>query len=373
MEQFISLEQASQILNVSVEETRRQIASGQITYDPALGIQAESLSEYLRDKTKQPKRLARRAFLRGSMALVVPGFVGAVAANFTGSLSAILAYDKLKLSRSTELEPLSPAGDLTNLIFGDGRNASWSTSVDHLMNTYGLQDFERSSTFKAAQSLFSNLEVEQSSSVSTALPGPIFLDGNIICIGGPVSDPVSRLCFETHGDRYSQVRTDNPTLDLPFLYEPSFQCGTGKRFVGGEVKEVKNWSLSIDGERLPPPDVDSRGYYISDYLMVTKVPNFLNRDAFVQGKSIVVIGGIHGTGTEAIKLLINDQSQLIRILNSCQGADFFQSLFLVSGIDHVGSQNNGESYPISLAHVETRPVLTDRELILRKWSGVHEG
>ncbi|MBF0368912.1 MAG: hypothetical protein HQL52_05565 [Magnetococcales bacterium] len=42
-----------------------------------------------------------------------------------------------------------------------------------------------------------------------------------------------------------------------------------------------------------------------DYLLITKIPNISSRDA-LRDKEIVIIGGAHGTGTEAIELLLDD-------------------------------------------------------------------
>jgi hypothetical protein len=128
-------------------------------------------------------------------------------------------------------------------------------------------------------------------------------------------------------------------LDLPYRWILSKNevddTAVARRFVAGRgMVERPNWRISGPG-RIYVPRVDEDGVLMDDYLLVTRVRNYLSRNAIDEGHSITSFGGTHGTGTRALELLFRDKDILSRIagqLRSRPGA--FQMLFRVSDIDH---------------------------------------
>lgn len=73
----------------------------------------------------------------------------------------------------------------------------------------------------------------------------------------------------------------------------------------------------------------------TDYLLVTRMRNFLTQKALDEGKYIVSFGGTHGTATRAIELLFSDERLLAEVAPVLAGSpEAYQLLFRVSGMRH---------------------------------------
>lgn len=370
MRAYLSPEEVSKILNISEIQVVQLIECEVFCYVADRGILGESVSEYLKDNCVS-KKMNRRSFLAGSLSLVVPsvlGFLGGATSNFAGSLGASLVHHDLLENKETNSN--SNFVSLAKSIFGSLEEASWSTNLDHLINTYGISNYQYSSTYLATKSLASSFFESKTNIVTTnEFPGPVFLDGDIVCIGSPVSDPIARRAFEMNGPRYEQIRKPDALLDLPYLYQPSDVKEEAYRFISGERRKVKNWTISEYGKKLPPPSYDNKGLIKSDYLLISRLPNFLSKQSFTLDKSILVVGGIHGTGTEAIQLLLRNKEALMIIAMAKKNNPYFQSLFFVSDILHSNIEGINKSIPMNIVHINTIPLNIDETKIKRILEG----
>jgi hypothetical protein len=191
---------------------------------------------------------------------------------------------------------------------------------------------------------------------------------DLVLIGSPTAEGLSRLVFgyRPDGDADSLV-LDQAPVDLPFRWVISKNLvdpqAVARRFVAGRgMVERPNWR--IEGpRRVYVPRVDENGLLLEDYLLVTKLRNYLSRGAFDEGYSIVSFGGTHGTGTRALELIFKDKDIIGVIgeqLRSRPAA--FQMLFRIYDIDHnpsTGSRARG------LHLVEDVTILPDSEQIWR--------
>ena len=169
------------------------------------------------------------------------------------------------------------------------------------------------------------------------------LHENLVLIGSPTSEGVSRLVFgyEARDGRSDELirRTDAP-LDLPFtmtLDRGDMAIGsTARRIVAGRGDVARpNWRIT-GPHGTYVPEVDSDGWLQTDYLIVTRMPNFLTPAGLEQGRHIVSLAGAHGTGTRAVDRLVSDRSLLRKLGDSSvgRGRTPFQALFRVSGMQH---------------------------------------
>lgn len=164
----------------------------------------------------------------------------------------------------------------------------------------------------------------------------------LVLVGSPEAEAVSRLAFGYEA-KISQggMRYTGETLDLPYRWEEDLDLVEARyaRFVPGKGRVNRpNWPV-VDQRRGHGqsiyPRVRRDGLLDTDLLLITRVPNFLTRMGYQQGRSIVSIAGSHGTATRAISLVLRDLG-LLRELNEylSPGDDAFQILIEVGGIVH---------------------------------------
>ena len=187
-------------------------------------------------------------------------------------------------------------------------------------------------------------------------------------IGSPTAEGLSRLLFgySPDGDPDS-LALDQVPLDLPYRWVISksdvADAAVARRFVPGRgLVERPNWRVSAP-DRIYVPKVDEYGLLLDDYLLVTKVRNYLSRDATDGGFSIISFGGTHGTGTRALELLFKDRSLLADIAGKLRHRPAaFQALFRVSDIQHDRTLG---SHARQIELVDDVVVLPDRDQIWR--------
>jgi len=105
---------------------------------------------------------------------------------------------------------------------------------------------------------------------------------------------------------------------------------------GKGIVERPNWRIEGSAGRSGGiPQTDSQGMLQTDYLLITRIRNFVSDAARDSGQFILSIGGAHGTATRAIACLLRDKSTLGAIAEGVGGnAQNFQLLLLVSGLRH---------------------------------------
>jgi len=166
------------------------------------------------------------------------------------------------------------------------------------------------------------------------------LKNNLVLIGSPTAEGLSRPTFGYEPDvDMDSLALKSPPLDLPFKWILSKteidERAKIQRLVPGKGVVVRpNWR--IEGEKkLYVPEADSSGFLSVDYLLVTRIPNFLTPDALDAGKYIVSFGGSHGTATRAVELLLRDQSVLRKIAELLLSKpSAFQILLRASSMKH---------------------------------------
>ncbi|MCB2176718.1 MAG: hypothetical protein KQH57_12975 [Actinomycetales bacterium] len=165
------------------------------------------------------------------------------------------------------------------------------------------------------------------------------LDGDLYLIGAPTSEGLSRAVFGYFPDSEGpdSLSIDNPPLELPFRWVLSLSSvdptHTAARFVAGKGR-VERVNCRIAGPEGPfVPDVGDDGFLTSDYLLVTRLRNYLSTRL---DRYVTSVAGLHGTGTRAIELLLRDTTALRRLGRALPGPDAsYQALFRVSDISHV--------------------------------------
>jgi hypothetical protein len=168
------------------------------------------------------------------------------------------------------------------------------------------------------------------------------LNEGLVLIGSPEAEALTRLLFgyrklpERLGVEY---RGD--VIDLPYRWQEdtryiSAQC---QRFVRGKgLVSRPNWPI-IDNSGAEPkslyPAVTNDGFLNSDFLLITRVPNFLTSQAQQSGRFIVSIAGVHGVGTRAVGLVLRNPKVLAEIAAQIgQNAEAFQVLLEARSIFH---------------------------------------
>lgn len=184
-------------------------------------------------------------------------------------------------------------------------------------------------------------------------------DNSLLLFGSPTSEGLSRVVFDYAElpDRDGLASLDRP-LDFAYAWnlDPE-SVGTGEvgRYVPGKgVVRRPPWQIASfrsKGPRQFVPETDSEGMITEDYLLITRIRNFLSPEAQAQGKFLVSFGGAHGTGTRAVTCLFKDKRLLRQVLEALKAKHreasdqiagipkAYQLLFRVSGIKHteVGS------------------------------------
>lgn len=348
-----------------------------ITYQQRVGDAKENQLEDAADSGA--KGLSRRRFLRGSFGLVL-----AATANFIGGVGATLVYQEFAHSvedqRQLQLLEQERLASIERL-FGGLYSFSWSAGLTHLIQDYGITQFQQSSNVIASVSLGAALGLQGRDWLNKAiytgdLPGPVRIDGDIIVVGSPTSDAIAKTSFEYSGARYELKRAVDPLIELPITYIlDKEELGDGevllRRYVAGEEKEMYNWALRMGKEVLPPPKLGANQWLQTDYLLITRIPNLMSRKAFLDGAEILIIGGAHGTGTEAIGLLLKDAKLLSRIETQRQNAPYFQILVPIVEIVHAFDGVRKHTMPVRLGDPVTKPISVDIDRLLSKWSAPH--
>ncbi|MGB8656198.1 MAG: hypothetical protein WCE90_00235 [Candidatus Zixiibacteriota bacterium] len=166
------------------------------------------------------------------------------------------------------------------------------------------------------------------------------LDTNLVLIGSPTAEGLSRPIFgyEPADDDRDSLVLASPTFDLPYrwvLDKRLTEEACAKRMLsGGQIVERPNWRIEGNG-RLFIPATDSEGMLAADYLLVTRLRNFLTPDALNTDKYLVSFGGTHGTATRALEILLKDRSTLRKIASLLKDKPAsFQMLLRVCDIRH---------------------------------------
>jgi hypothetical protein len=167
---------------------------------------------------------------------------------------------------------------------------------------------------------------------------------HFICTGSPTSNTLVKLIME-YRDKASNpeeglVRVDEPILQLGYEYVLDSQYLLAEtepviRILDkGEQHLLLNWAIRDTRTNvLLAPELNEDKRAITDFLLISVLPNILDREAYDSGKKVVIFGGTHGQGTEAVGLLLQDATILGRILQSVGDTPYWQAVVIVDRID----------------------------------------
>ena len=214
----------------------------------------------------------------------------------------------------------------------DSRHVLYTgTEQLHPDNLYGLS--------AASGNDYKKAEVARCLEIADSVPAQVTND--LVLIGSPTAEGLSRILFGYRQDAEDKdsLTLDDVPLDLPFRWEISKaqvdERAVARRFVAGlGLVERPNWRI-VGPDRMYVPRVDEDGMLQEDYLLVTKVRNYLSPSAMETDHYIVSFGGTHGTGTRALSLLYRDRGILRKVAEALRtGPAAFQLLLRVGNIDH---------------------------------------
>lgn len=170
--------------------------------------------------------------------------------------------------------------------------------------------------------------------------------GHIICIGSGVSNPLTRDIF---GDERVPGHPSLNRLGLPVTYAYYGDTQRYMRYVGGRPQHGKVAGLILPGSREPVyVRVDKNGLLANDYLVITVMPNFLDPVALRRGDRLVIVGGVHGIGTQAFSNLFTSPNLWKRIGVFVRTHGCFQIVVEVVGVAHSKENGRLRSVPMQL-------------------------
>ncbi len=197
------------------------------------------------------------------------------------------------------------------------------------------------------------------------------LDQGQVLIGSPETEAVTRLAYgyRRRADGAGMIQDALPPIRLPYRWEEDATQVTAQscRYVPGRgLRTRPNWPV-IDstrgGKRLLFPEVDRDNLLTSDFLLITRTPNFLTSTAYQSSRSLISIAGSHGPGTRAIDVLLRDKRALALLRRTLPKRHLasFQILVRADRIDH-DFRFGSRARAVEVCDVQVMKHLTDREL-----------
>jgi hypothetical protein len=171
---------------------------------------------------------------------------------------------------------------------------------------------------------------------------------SLLLVGGPVSEGVSRLVFGYDDqDRPGGSTCSGLGRELPYRFDiDEGIVGQSARLVKDQgrwiVEREPNWGVIAPDGRRHYPMIGHDDFLRTDYLLLTKLPNFLVDATFGSGNSIVNVAGAHGIGTRGIELLLSRRNVLRKTAErlgidpelAATWPEAYQALFWVGDIRH---------------------------------------
>lgn len=170
---------------------------------------------------------------------------------------------------------------------------------------------------------------------------PQNLSGSALVSGSPVSNAMSRYLLQyeyvDNSDRnLGLLRTKNAVFEteFEFLLARNALDEMGISEPIGKSGNTGNWSVvnKRSGEVYAAENRDGR--LMSDFLLVTCLPNIFDRESYENGESVFLLAGAHGVGTRATDVLLRDSSLLSKLKEKVGRSMYWQALFKIDGVDH---------------------------------------
>lgn len=164
------------------------------------------------------------------------------------------------------------------------------------------------------------------------------LAGDILCVGDCRSSLIARNILQYQiaedGDMH---RDKDPILQLRFerLYNPA-QLAPSDKFITREANGItfETQNTFIKDRDNPHsfirPNISLHNRrLISDFLLITVVPNIFDQASYENGSRVVIFGGTHGIGTRSLGLLLDDEQYLKFLHDKVKAFSYWQALIEV--------------------------------------------
>lgn len=167
----------------------------------------------------------------------------------------------------------------------------------------------------------------------------VALQQNIVLLGSPASEGLSRILFGYQSAADNRLILHGRPIELPFVWQLDQEkvCGAKATRYVRDIGLITrpNWHIVGQNRQQFIPEVDENGLLASDYLLITRIRNYLTPAACDMGRFIVSIGGAHGTATRAIGLLLRNRDCLTQVAQRIGvDAHSFQLIFRVDQMVH---------------------------------------
>ena len=170
---------------------------------------------------------------------------------------------------------------------------------------------------------------------------PQNLRGTALVSGSPVSNALSRYVLQfdyidTTDRNEGLLRAEDPVFETEyeFILAKNALNEMGISEPIGKSGTTGNWSI-VNRRTGDLYAAESRGgRLLSDFLLVTCLPNIFDRESYENGEGVFLLAGAHGVGTKAVDLLLRDSSLLFKLRETVGKSMYWQALFQVDGVDH---------------------------------------
>jgi hypothetical protein len=191
------------------------------------------------------------------------------------------------------------------------------------------------------------------------------LEDNLVLIGSPESEPLTRLLFGYEvlpNGRGLRYRDDT----VPLIYRWDEERRAAETLMclhvrpHGVIAARPNWPLVHDtGELHKIPVRLNNGYLAEDFLLITRIPNFITDTAWDSGAGIINISGLHSVGTRALGMVLDDGALVAdiqaRLDELPHRATAFQAVIHITSILH-DRQNGSRATGVRLRDVVEVPL-----------------
>ncbi len=280
---------------------------------------------------------------RRGMELLRPGTLSRRALlGISAALLPVLAFpDSGRMVAHSKLAPVlrtlsadEGMSGLRDWLWNNPQDISWKAGSEHRLQSQFLRDGHPAHPADIA-------------AISRLLPGElgsqpvsptedeirVSLRRSVVTAGSPASDGLARVIFGYSGSPDHYTRLPEFPIKMPYHWLLDAEhVEPAKYYIGGELVDRPNWNVATsDGVALTAPATNENGILVSDWLLVTRIRNFLDVEALNRGDFILSVAGAHGLGTMASAMLMRDAAMCREIDTRLRpGCDEFQLLIKVS-------------------------------------------
>ncbi|MFA6207218.1 MAG: hypothetical protein WC689_13470 [Methylocystis sp.] len=286
------------------------------------------------DQSPKPKKLLANVLLNLSRRDVMIGIGSALAGG-----PAWNAYDNFLKNKSILAENREFAKEL---LLGDGPNYFYRTATN---NPYSYATGTTAPTRDALNSVMGVYELDgiKFTEVDRCIDVDI-IDGTLVLLGGPVSNMYSRQILGVGDKSYLFSSALKKSVNLPIYFENILSAHPSPG-------HKPNYRIVFDGRRISCNTVDT------NYLVITSFPNVFSPSYGVFNHRILVLSGLNGSGTRAIKNIIENPTIVNILHEKSKNYDGWQALIKITRTDATGQ------FPLAVGGVKVLPLHLDYDTV----------